>query len=128
MLFVSLDMSSLQISGFTWGIWVRYTVMAAFKGISIQNCAGGVSLARSDAAFGANDATSTVRAARGRLSALSVSHRKSILYGAFARESRAVDGPFRRFPARAVRLECVDRGARLAADVKAILAAPCISH
>ena len=56
---VSLDMSSLQISGFTWGIWIRYTVMAAFKSISIRNCAGGVSLARSEAAFGADDATST---------------------------------------------------------------------
>ena len=37
----------------------------------------------------------------GRLSALSVFHRKSILYGAFVWESRALNGPFRRFPARA---------------------------
>ena len=56
---VSLDMSSLQISGFTWGIWIRYTVMATFRSISIRNCAGGVSLARSEAAFGPNDETST---------------------------------------------------------------------
>jgi hypothetical protein len=56
---VSLDMSSLQISGFPWGIWIMYTVMAAFKSISIRNCAGGVSLARSEPTFGVNDATST---------------------------------------------------------------------
>ena len=42
-----------------------------------------------------------VRATQGRLSALSVFHRKLILYEAFVWESRALNGLFRRFPARA---------------------------
>jgi hypothetical protein len=50
---------------------------------------------------------STVRAVPGRLSALSVFLLKSILYGAFVWARRALHGPKRRFPARAVRL-CVD--------------------
>ena len=40
----------------------------------------------------------------GRLSALNISHIKSIFYGAFVRTGRALKGPFRRFPARAVEL------------------------
>ena len=43
----------------------------------------------------------TARTALGRLSTLSVSHRKSILCGTFVWESSALNGPFRRFPARA---------------------------
>ena len=45
----------------------------------------------------------TVRARPGRLSALSVSHSKSILYGAFVWACRALNSSKRRFPARAVR-------------------------
>jgi hypothetical protein len=44
----------------------------------------------------------TVRAVPGRLSALSVFLLKSILYGAFVWAHRALNGPKRRFPARAV--------------------------
>jgi hypothetical protein len=44
-----------------------------------------------------------VRAAQGRLSALRVFRRKSILYGAFVWERKALNGPFRCFPARAGR-------------------------
>ena len=39
----------------------------------------------------------TVQAAQGRLSALCVFRRESILYGAFVWESRALNVPFRRF-------------------------------
>jgi hypothetical protein len=42
-----------------------------------------------------------VRALAGRLSALGVSHRKSILYGAFVWARRALNGRKRRFPTRA---------------------------
>jgi hypothetical protein len=44
----------------------------------------------------------TVRAARGRLSGISVCNRKSILYGALVWACRALVCPKRRFPARAV--------------------------
>ena len=47
------------------------------------------------------NASATVRAAQERLSALTVFHRKSILYGAFVWERRALSGPFRWFSARA---------------------------
>jgi hypothetical protein len=47
----------------------------------------------------------TVRAVPGRLSALSVFLLKSILYGAFVWAHRALNGPKRRFPARADRGE-----------------------
>jgi hypothetical protein len=43
-----------------------------------------------------------VRAARGRLSALSISHRKSVLYGASVWARRALNGQKRRSPAWAV--------------------------
>ena len=43
----------------------------------------------------------TVRARPGRLSALSVPHSKSGFYGAFVWAHRALNGPFRRFAARA---------------------------
>ena len=43
-----------------------------------------------------------VRAAQGRLSAIGVFHRKSILYGDFVWARRALNGLKRRFPARAV--------------------------
>jgi hypothetical protein len=43
----------------------------------------------------------TVRLLPGRLSALSVSHSKSVLYGAFVWVCRALNSPKRRFPARA---------------------------
>ena len=45
----------------------------------------------------------TVRTHPGRPSALSVLHRKSILYGAFVRARTTLDSPKCRFPARAVR-------------------------
>jgi hypothetical protein len=67
----------------------------------------------------------TVRATQGRLSALSVSRRKSILYGGSVLESRALNGPFRRFRARVVNvvsLEGVKRGH--AEESQAELAAP----
>ena len=52
----------------------------------------------------------TVRAAEGRLSALSVFLLKSILYGAFVWARRALNGQKRRVPARAVgRVRAVDR-------------------
>ena len=47
------------------------------------------------------DLLETVRARPGRLSALSVFHSKSILYGACVWERRALNSPKRRFPARA---------------------------
>jgi hypothetical protein len=40
----------------------------------------------------------TVRARPGRLSGLSVSHSRSVLYGAFVRVRRALNGPSRRSP------------------------------
>ena len=43
----------------------------------------------------------TVRAPSGRLSALSVSHSKSVLYGGFVWARRALNSPKRRFPTRA---------------------------
>ena len=44
----------------------------------------------------------TVRARPGQLSALSVSHSESVLYGAFLWARGVLNGPKRRFPARAV--------------------------
>ena len=49
----------------------------------------------------AKESGGAVRAALGRLSALSVFHRKSFLYGAFVWAHRALNRPKRRFPARA---------------------------
>jgi hypothetical protein len=49
---------------------------------------------------GTVDLSNAVRALPGCLSALSVSHRKSVLYGAFVLVCRELNGPKRRFPAR----------------------------
>jgi hypothetical protein len=56
-----------------------------------------------------------VRARSGRLSGLSVLRGESVLYGVFVWAHRALDGPKRRFPARAVREpERLERGQPLA--------------
>ena len=49
-----------------------------------------------------SDSITTVRAAQGRLSALSVFHRKSVLYGASVWARRALNSQKRWFSARAV--------------------------
>ena len=56
--------------------------------------------------------TLAVRARPGWLSGLRVSHSKSVLFGAFVRACKALDGPKRRFSARAG-WQALGRGARL---------------
>ena len=64
-----------------------------------KNCVAGC---EEDPAFFADACPLTVLAAQGRLSGLSVSHRKSVLYRAFVWARRALNIPKRRFLARAV--------------------------
>ena len=52
------------------------------------------------------NSTSPVWARPGRLSALTVSHSKSVLYDTFVWVRRALNGPVRRFPAPAVNKKC----------------------
>ena len=49
---VALEMSSLSISGFIYGVRTRYMVMGAFSMLEISDCACGIDLARSADAFG----------------------------------------------------------------------------
>ena len=88
-----------------WPFGGMYTTLAALT----TNKAGealtyGVIFSAGNADGGeGSTGTVTVRARRGRLSALRVLHRKSVLYGGFVCTRRALNNQNRRFPARAAR-------------------------
>ena len=56
---VNQELTSVSISGFIYGIRIRYTVMASFSLINIARCACGIDMARSYDAFGTDDETSS---------------------------------------------------------------------
>ena len=49
---VALEMTSLSISGFIYGVRTRFMVMGAFSMLEISDCACGIDLSRSADAFG----------------------------------------------------------------------------
>ena len=56
---VALEMTSIEISGFIYGVRIRYMVMGSFSMLEIRDCACGIDLARSFDAFGSDDETSS---------------------------------------------------------------------
>ena len=56
---VALEMTSIEISGFIYGVRIRYMVMGSFSMLEIRDCACGIDLARSYDAFGSDDETSS---------------------------------------------------------------------